>query len=634
MGAVDEVKQRLDIVDVVGQYVQLQKAGRNYKAICPFHSERAPSFFVSPERQSWHCFGACGTGGDIFSFVMKKENLEFGEALRLLAERAGVTLVERRPEEEAAKDRLREANEAAARFYHRTLVSTPTGRGGQRARRYLEERGLEMKSIQDFQLGYSPSGWDSLCQDLRGHGYGGEELVAAGLAVEGERGLRDLFRQRIMFPITDMRGRVVGFGGRSLPSEGEEEAQPKYLNTSQTAIFDKGSLLYALDKAKEHIRREGLAVIVEGYMDAITAHQHGFANVVASMGTALGERQVRLLKRFSRDVVLALDADSAGQEATLRAVEYQDLLERDIRVLILPEGRDPDQVIRSDPEAWSALLAGAQPLLDYKFEAVSSALDLSQPRQRSQAVDELLPLLAAISDRIVQAHYLQRLARLAGVREEALHQMLVRRGRKQSRGREATAQGEAVAGARPLRDMREEYCLALLLRYPELREDGLALSPDAFWHSENRQLLQAWQECPDVEEMRQTIAVELEEHLQRIAAMNVPPFGEQKAKAALHDCLRRLEQRDLEAIKQASSAALAAREAESGPTGVDELAAAAQAWRSGSPPEEIESGEVVQTATLLRRDTEIGIQLHRSSKIEIDEEEEFADNGPQVEVNG
>jgi len=631
MSVVDEVKQRLDIVDVVGQYVQLQKAGRNYKAICPFHSERAPSFFVSPERQSWHCFGACGTGGDIFSFVMKKENLEFAEALRLLAERAGVTLVERRPEEEAERDRLREANEAAARFYHRALVS---GEAAQRARRYLEERGLDLEAMQGFQLGHSASGWDSLCQHLRERGYSDEELVAAGLAVEGERGLRDLFHQRIMFPITDMRGRVVGFGGRSLPSEGQEEGQPKYLNTSQTVIFDKGSLLYALDKAKEHIRREGLAVIVEGYMDAIAAHQHGFANVVASMGTALSERQVRLLKRYSRDVVLALDADSAGQEAMLRAVEYQDILERDIRVIILPEGRDPDQVIRSDPEAWTALLADAQPLLDYKFEAVSSALDLSQPRQRSQAVEELLPLLAAIGDRIVQAHYLQRLARLAQTREEVLHQMLIRRGRKQGRARETAAQGQAVGEVRPLRDVREEYCLALLLRYPELRQEGLALSPDLFWHSENRQILQAWQQCPDLEEIRQAIAAELEENLQRIAAVNVPPFDEREAKDALHDCLRRLEQRDLEAMKQASTAALAAREAEGGPIGVEELAAAAEASRSGSPPEEIGSEEVSQKIALVLSDWEMGIRRHGGSRIEMGDDEELVGNGPEVEVNG
>ena len=630
MSVVDEVKQRLDIVDVVGQYVQLQKAGRNYRALCPFHAERTPSFFVSPERQSWHCFGACGSGGDILSFVMKRENLEFGEALRLLAERAGVTLAERRPEEEAERNRLREANEAAASFYHRALLSSEAG---QTAKHYLEERGQDLKTIQDFQLGYSPSGWDSLCQHLRERGYRDEELVAAGLAVEGERGLRDLFHQRIMFPITDMRGRVVGFGGRSLPIEGQEEAQPKYLNTPQTAGFDKGSLLYALDKAKEEIRRQGLAVIVEGYTDAIAAHQHGFPNVVASMGTALTERQVRLLKRFSRDVVLALDADTAGQEATLRAVEYQDILGRDIRVAILHEGRDPDEVIRSDPENWPALLASAQPLLDYKFEAVSSALDLSQPRQRSQAVEELLPLLTAIGDRIVQAHYLQRLARLAQVRESDLHQMLLRQGRKRGRGREVAAQVEAAAAV-PSGSKQEEFCLALLLRYPELRQDGLALSPNLFWYSENRELLQAWQRCPDLEEMRQAIAAELQEHLQRIAAMNVPPFDQQGAKDALYDCLRRLEQRDLEAIAQANSAALAAREAEDGPASIEELEVAAQALRSGSPPEEIGSGEASQMAALLLKDTEIGIRLHRSSRIETDDEEDFAGNGPEVEVNG
>ena len=628
MGVVDEVKQRLDIVDVVGQYVQLQKAGRNYKALCPFHSERTPSFFVSPERQSWHCFGACGSGGDIFSFVMKKENLEFAEALRLLAERAGVTLAERRPEEEAARDRLRQANEAAARFYHRTLLSNEAG---QEARRYLEERGLDLNTIQDFQLGYSPSGWDSLCQHLREHGYSDEELMAAGLAVEGEYGLRDLFHQRIMFPITDMRGRVVGFGGRSLSIEGQEEAQPKYLNTPQTANFDKGSLLYALDKAREHIRRQGSAVIVEGYMDAIAAHQNGFTNVVASMGTALSERQVRLLKRFSRDVVLALDADSAGQEATLRAVEYQDILGQDIRVVILPEGRDPDQVIRSDPEAWPALLADAQPLLDYKFEAVSSALDLSQPRQRSQAVEELLPLLAAIGDKIVQAHYLQRLARLAQVREPVLHQMLLRQGRKQGRRREAAAEGEVVATALP-GSKQEEFCLALLLRYPELREDGLALSPNLFWYSENRELLQAWQRCSQPEEMRQAIAESLEEHLQRLSKASLPP--PQEAKAKLEEYVDYLNKRELKAVAQANIAALADREAEGGPISVEELAAAAQASRSGSLPEEIGPEEVSETAALLRQSTEIGIRLHRSSKIEMGDEEGLTGNGPEVEVNG
>ena len=342
MTVVDDVKQRVDIVEVVGQYVQLLKAGRNFRALCPFHSERTPSFFVSPERQSWHCFGACGIGGDVLSFVMKKEGVEFGEALRLLAERAGVRLPERREEETAAWERSRQANEAAAQFFHHALLNSEAGQGG---KRYLEERGLDLKTMQAFQLGFSPPGWDNLCRYLRERGFRDEELLAAGLATAGDRGLRDLFRQRIIFPIADQRGRVVGFGGRAFAPKGEEEAQPKYLNTPQTPLFDKGSLLYALDRAQEEIRRQGSAVIVEGYMDAIAAHQHGFSNVVASMGTALTERQVRLMKRFTRDVVLALDADTAGQEATLRAVEYQQLLGRDIRVVILPEGRDPDQEI-------------------------------------------------------------------------------------------------------------------------------------------------------------------------------------------------------------------------------------------------------------------------------------------------
>jgi DNA primase len=629
MSVVDEVKQRLDIVDVVGQYVQLQKAGRNYKALCPFHSERTPSFFVSPERQSWHCFGACGTGGDILAFVMKRENLEFGEALRLLAERAGVTLAERRPEEEAERNRLREANEAAASFYHRALLSTEAG---QTAKRYLEERGQDPKTIQDFQLGYSPSGWDSLCQHLRERGYRDEELVAAGLAVEGERGLRDLFHQRIMFPITDMRGRVVGFGGRSLPIEGQEEAQPKYLNTPQTAVFDKGSLLYALDKAKEEIRRQGLAVIVEGYMDAIAAHQHGFPNVVASMGTALTERQVRLLKRFSRDIVLALDADTAGQEATLRAVEYQDILGRDIRVVILPEGRDPDQVIRSDPENWPALLTSAQPLLDYKFEAVSVALDLSQPRQRSQAVDELLPLLAVIRDKIVQAHYLQRLARLAQVKEPALHEMLLRQGRKPRRGAEPAVPEEAAA-ARPLRDKPEEHCLELLLLYPELRSEGLALPRDLFWQTENRELLDLWQRAVDPEELTRTIPPELEAHFQRLSGVSLP-FPPEVALERFRESIGTLKKREIRQAKELAGAALAAREEESGPASIEELEVAEQALLSGSPPEDTASGEASPMPALLVKDTEIGIRRHRSSKIEMDEEEDFAGNGPEAEVNG
>jgi DNA primase len=630
MSEIDEIKARLDIVDVIGGYIQLQKAGRSYKAVCPFHSERTPSFIVSPERQSWHCFGACGEGGDVFSFVMKKEGLEFREALRLLAERAGVPLPERhRPEEDTERERSRQANEAAAQYYHRLLLNSEDGR---QARRYLEERGLDQATLQDFQLGFAPSGWETLLRHLRERGYDQEELLAAGLITIGERGARDLFHERIMFPITDIRGRVVGFGGRTLPSEGQPEGQPKYLNTAQTALFDKGSLLYGLDRAKEHIRREGSAVIVEGYMDAIAAHQYGYSNVVASMGTALTERQVRLLKRFARDVVLALDADTAGQEATLRAIEYQEILGRDIRVAILPPGLDPDQAIRRQPEAWPGILAGSQPLLDYKFQAMATNLEGARPWERSRAVDELLPLVGLITDRIVQAHYLQRLARLAQVREVELQQMLLRQSPKR-RPSMAAAPEPPVAGTHR-GDAREEFCLALLLRYPELREDGLALSPELFWHTENRQVLEAWQGCQEIDELSQVVPGELEGHLQRVSSIDVPPFGPQEAKAALRDCVGRLKQRELEAIKQASSAALAAREAEEGTT-EEELAAAAAAWQAESVPAEVpvESSSGVSPVAALVRDTKIGIRLHQDSKMEQDEEDqryigaEKADNG-------
>jgi DNA primase len=615
MSEIDEVKARLDIVDVIGSYVQLQKAGRSYKAVCPFHSERTPSFFVSPERQSWHCFGACGEGGDVFSFIMKREGLEFREALRLLAERAGVPLPERRrAEEDAERERLRQANEAAAQYYHRLLLDSEEGR---RARRYLEQRGLDRGTLLEFQLGFASAGWENLLRHLGERGYRQEELLAAGLVTSGERGPRDLFHERVMFPITDMRGRVVGFGGRSLPSEGQEESQPKYLNTAQTALFDKGSLLYGLDKAKEHIRREGSAVIVEGYMDAIAAHQHGYANVVASMGTALTERQVRLLKRFTRDVVLALDADTAGQEATLRAVEYQEILGGDIRVVVLPPGLDPDQAIRRQPEGWPTLLADSQPLLDYKFQMVTASLQGARPWERSRAVDDLLPLVALIGDRVVQAHYLQRLARLAQVREAELQQMLVRQGAKR-RSAGAAPQPPAAGATAPSGAAREEFCLALLLRHPDLREDGLALTPELFWHSENRQVLEAWQGCADVEQMREAVAEELEAHLQRVSGLDLPPFDPQEAKAALRDCVGRLKQRELEARKLAVSAVVAARE-DQGPLTEEELAAAAAAWQAGSVPQEEETEDMTPVAVLLR-DTEIGLRLHQDSKMEPDGE--------------
>ncbi|MGH7635955.1 MAG: DNA primase, partial [Gemmatimonadaceae bacterium] len=321
---------------------------------------------------------------------------------------------------------------------HSTLL---TGDGAA-ARAYVAERALAESSIEQFQIGYAPNSWDALLRHLGGRGFDAKDARNTGLAVEGDRGAYDRFRHRLMFPIRDERGRIAGFGGRMLPGDalGAGDVHAKYVNTSQSAVFDKGALLYALDRAKDAIRAEG-AVIVEGYMDVIAAHEHGFTNVVASMGTALTERQVALLKRYTHALTLALDADVAGSEATLRGVQvvadavdrestpqvdwrgvirHQETLSADIRVLTMPEGRDPDETIRDDPGLWRELIAQAKPVLDHLFDAVVARHDLSQPRERSAVAAQLLPMISAVSDRVVQSHYVQRLARIAQVDEATL----------------------------------------------------------------------------------------------------------------------------------------------------------------------------------------------------------------------
>jgi DNA primase len=630
MSTVEEVKQRLDIVDVVGQHVALKKAGRNFRALCPFHSERTPSFYVFPDRQTWHCFGACATGGDIISFVMKKEGLEFRAALELLAQRAGVAL--RAPsaeQEDPHREILRRANEAAAHFFHHQLLNSPDAAT---ALQYVRDRGLNQETIVSFQMGYAPDSWDELKGHLSGLGFEEGDLLAAGLLVEGERGPYDRFRGRLMFPIRDERGRVVGFGARAL-----DESVPKYLNTPQSPIFDKGGILYALDRAKEHIRSSGQAVIVEGYMDAIAAHQHELGNVVASMGTAITERQVGLLKRYTKNLILALDADLAGSEATLRGIQVaadaadrtviavptwrglirqQEALAAEIRVLTLPSGTDPDEVIRRDAEEWRRLVERAKPVADHLFEAMAARLKgVSSPLERSRAAMELVPVLEGLTDPVAQATYVQRLARaleLDTAGEETVLRALRRRGRHAPA---ATEEPDSQPALRTVpREPREEYLLALLLRHPVLRSQGRALSPDLFSLSENRQLFEAWriaagQEAEDVmEETRRLLPEELHGHLENVLARKIPPFQAEEAGKALEDCMWRIEQRKLELEKLASSLALAESEQEVGPARLAELARSIQ---EGTLPSSQEADFTLEAATALVEDTEAGIRVHR-----------------------
>src|SRR4030042_197969 len=299
MSAIDEVKRKIDIAEVIGQYATLKKAGRNLTALCPFHSEKHPSFFVYPEQQSWHCFGACNTGGDVFTFIMKKEGLDFGEALRLLAQRAGVTIPSRfEGSKKDEKEKLYQANGAAAQYFHDSLI---TSREAEKARSYLSSRGLSSQAIADFQLGFSLNNWEALKQHLTGKGYAQNELLEAGLIVATEeKKTFDRFRNKLMFPIKDNRGRVTGFGARVL-----DDSLPKYINSPQTPVFDKSGSLYGIDRAAAEIRKQDRAIIMEGYMDVITAHQNGITNAVACMGTALTETQVNILKKMSKNLVLA-----------------------------------------------------------------------------------------------------------------------------------------------------------------------------------------------------------------------------------------------------------------------------------------------------------------------------------------
>jgi DNA primase len=615
MTEVEEVKSRLDIVEVVSGYLQLQKAGRTFKAPCPFHNERTPSFIVSPDRQSWHCFGACGTGGDVITFVMKREGLEFPEALRMLADRAGVRLPERRVSEQQdkARERLFSANEAAAVYFRDLLLKNDAGNT---AREYVGRRGIDAASIEAFSIGFSLPAWEALRQHLNAHGFTDKELLSAGLLTEGDRGPHDRFRGRLMFAIRDAKGRVIGFGARAL-----DDSLPKYINTAQTSLFDKSGTLYALDRAQGAIRRDECAVVVEGYMDAIAAHQNGFENVVAQMGTALTEKQVRLIKKLAPRIVLALDADAAGSEAMVRGhevvraasdeseqavpsvnwrglVTYQEAASVDVRIAVLPQGRDPDDVIRSDPDLWRQLTNDAQPVLDFRFDAATSAFDLGDARQRSQFVQAFLPLLGSVNDPVVRAHYLQKLARASMVDEEELATMLKKPSARPSATR------EPLKTNTPAGDPREEFVIALLLRYPELRQEALDISEDLLWESENRQVFAAYKRHPELDGVETELPQELAAHFERLSSKKLPPFDLKQAREALLDSLGKLEKRQLEIEKRATASLLATREEELGSR------AFAEAMEDGEEQDN-GTGELV---TLQLQDMETGLRLHAKER--------------------
>ncbi len=558
MSVIDEVKQKTDIVEVVSRYVSLKKAGRNLAGLCPFHSEKHPSFFVYPEQQSWHCFG-CNTGGDVFSFVMKKESMDFGETLRLLAERAGVTIPSKfeREGRKGEKERLHQINEAAAQYFHNLLLNSPEG---EKARSYVASRGFTAKTITDFQLGFSLNSWESLKQYLLERDYAGSEMLNAGLIIEAEDGkTHDRFRNKLMFPILDIRGRVIGFGARVL-----DDSLPKYVNSPQTPLFDKSSSLYGVNLAAASIRQQEVAVIVEGYMDVITAHQNGFTNVVASMGTSVTEKQVGSLKRLSKNMILALDADVAGGEAMLRGVGYENTIGAELRVVILPESKDPDDVIKEDVKIWQQLTEDALPIVDYTFDVVSSKLDLTTARDKSLAADKLLPIIAEIKDNIRRDHYLRKLTKLIGTSynsvEASLKEYLVRRRAQTPRQAATTSVVHPVVSS-PL----EENCLALMLKHPELKGGGEEFPPAYFENSENREIFITWQQVDDLTKLKEKLDESIHEYFDSLINRSLPT---NKVEERYADYNRRLKERYFKNL-EAKRAEVFASEAESGGTGAD-----------------------------------------------------------------
>ncbi len=489
MTAVEDIKARVDVVDLIGETVRLRRSGKNYTGFCPFHANvHTPSFAVFPESGTWRCFGACNEGGDIFRFVMKKEGCDFPEALRILALRAGIELHPRTPEDVRAEEehaRLRTLLELAATFFRSTLLNSPEGA---KVLEYLHHRGLSDATLESFGVGLAPAGWEHGIAFFRSKEYTDAELVEAGLAVESDSGgKRDRFRNRITIPIRDAAGKLCGFGARIV----DPNDNPKFLNSPQTALFDKGRLLYGLDRAGRAIRAASEAVLVEGYMDVMAAHQAGFENVISPMGTALTEAQLRLLKRFSKRIVLALDPDSAGNAATLRGLElarealdregeavfdarglvrYESRLQADVRVASLPDGKDPDEVVLESPEAWRKIIADAPPVVLHVLHTLTKDQNLNDPKIKAMIAARMLPLIEDVGNKVERDAYRQQVARTLRVDESSLTGSAGARPKARTaraRAPEETKPAEKEAGG-ARSELHESYNLGILVRSPEL----------------------------------------------------------------------------------------------------------------------------------------------------------------------
>ncbi len=533
---VAEVKSRIDIVSLVSSYVNLKKAGRNYKGLCPFHGEKTPSLMVSPDRQMFKCFG-CSEGGDIFAFTQKIEGVEFGEALKILADKAGVQLKEYQPTPaEKQKEVINQINLLAANFYNYLLTAHPSGK---KALVYLKERGVSDKSIQEWHLGWAPEAWDEVFKFLTlKKKYSAKDVVAAGVALSGQRGAYDRFRKRIMFPIRNVSGTVVGFSGRILG-----EGEPKYLNSPDNLVFNKSNNLFGLDLAKTEIKIAQEAVLVEGNLDVISSHQVGIKNVIAPLGTALTEKQLELIHRFSETLVISFDQDNAGQAAARRAIEMAEKTGVAIKLTDIGE-KDPDELIKKNPQLWKKAISQAMPIYDYIINTAIKRYGSGEPSAIGKVTKDVIPYLSKIDNNITRSHYERLLASKLGVDDKSVSSEIQKIARKEI----DPTPVEKVKTSEKLG--LEKYLLALILQAQKL---PTGLVPQEIEDSKTRSIIELVQKLVaagkfKINDLVSKLPSELEDAFNEASLLELSEQivgDDDKIEAEINSCVTRLKELNL-----------------------------------------------------------------------------------------
>ena len=555
MESIDLIKQRLDIIDIASDYLKLTKAGSNHKALCPFHTEKTPSFIINPERQTWHCFGACGVGGDVIELVIKIEKINFSEALKILAQRAGVQLNNNSGLDK--NSRLYEINFEACEFY-KAQLELPEGK---KAKEYIDKRGINDEASETFEFGFSPNTNSNLVSKLTSIGFKEIEIIQSGLAIKRENNqVRDFFYGRLMIPIKNSNGRVIGFGARVL-----DDTNPKYINTPSTPIFDKKSVLFGLSLASKGIRDDNSVVVVEGYLDVITAHQFGFKNVVASMGTALTANQVGSLKSRTNNFVLAMDSDSAGREAVLRSLrntyrvferQLGQKSEVNLSVVMMPGGKDPDTQIRNNLSEWKKNIANPVPFVQFVIDSIIEKYDINSSSGKGQVVGEIAPLITNMVNPFEQDHYIDLLAGKLTVKREivesALAKSMAGSARKRPALKKFTNQNKdksLYSEITPKENWIEDYTMSVLLKMQDKSNSDM-INSEYFRRTENREIYSLWQNLSETDELGDIMSDQLEAHYQYLLSIqeNIPDFGVNKE--GLLQLSNRLEHRHLQHLQR------------------------------------------------------------------------------------